>query len=172
LKNRSFRDSKLQAYALRSLNFAITGSEVTTNKKNVSVEHIAPQKPDNKEWYENVAQKETSTPDSNSRIYDDYVYKWGNITILEQKLNSSIQNNVWAIKKTGSGKYQGYDASTIKTTVELLSIDSWTADVIDKRTLWFAAAALKIWSRALPNQAIERVDGFKYTKSDSGGLVH
>ena len=172
LKNRSFKDTKLQAYALRNLNFAITGSEVTTDKNDVSVEHIAPRKPDNKEWYLNVAPKETSDPDSNSAIYDDYIYNWGNITILERKLNSSVQNNVWDIKKTGIGKYKGYDDSTIKTTVELLSIEKWTADVIDQRTAWFAAAALNIWSKKLPKQTIERVDGFKYVKPNSGGLVH
>ena len=172
LKNRSFKDTKLQAYALRNLNLAITGSEVTTNKKNVSVEHIAPQKPDDKAWYISVAPKETNDVESKSKAYDDYVYKWGNITILEQKLNSSVQNNIWAVKKVGTGKYKGYEHSTIKTTVELLSIEKWTADVIDQRTAWFAAAALKIWSRDLPKQTIERIDGFKYVKPNSDGLVH
>jgi uncharacterized protein with ParB-like and HNH nuclease domain len=172
LKNRSFKDTKLQAYALRNLNLAITSSEVTTNKKNVSVEHIAPQKPDDKDWYLCVAPKEISDVESKSKSYDDYVYKWGNITILEQKLNSSVQNNVWAIKKTGNGKYKGYQDSTIKTTVELLSIEKWTAEVIDQRTEWFAAAALKIWSKELPKQTIERVDGFKYVKPKSVGVVH
>jgi uncharacterized protein with ParB-like and HNH nuclease domain len=170
LKNRSFKDTKLQAYALRNLNFAITGSEVTTNKKNVSVEHIAPQKPEDKEWYSRVAPKESSDPDSKSKIYDDFIYKWGNITILEQKLNSSVQNNVWAIKKSGTGKFKGYEHSTIKTTAELFSIENWTSDVIDQRTEWFAAAALKIWSKNLPKHATERVDGFKYVKPKSSGL--
>lgn len=172
LKNRSFKDTKLQAYALRNLNFAITGSEVTTNKKNVSVEHIAPQKPEDKEWYSRVAPKESSDQDSKSKTYDDFIYKWGNITILEQKLNSSVQNNVWAIKKSGTGKFKGYEHSTIKTTAELLSIENWTSDVIDQRTEWFAAAALKIWSKNFPNHATERVDGFKYVKPKSSGLVH
>jgi uncharacterized protein with ParB-like and HNH nuclease domain len=172
LKSRSFKDTKLQAYALRNLNFALTGSEVTTNKKNVSVEHIAPQKPDDTQWYTNVAPKEVNDPDSKSKVYDDFVYKWGNITILEQKLNSSVQNAVWEVKKIGTGKYKGYEDSTIKSTVELLSIENWTADVIDQRTAWFAAAALKIWSKDLPKQAIERVDGFKYVKTKSGGVVH
>ena len=172
LKNRSFKDTKLQAYALRSVNFAITGSEVTTNKKNVSVEHIAPQKPEEKEWYLNVASKDSSDSDSKAKIYDDYIYKWGNITILEQKLNSSVQNNIWQIKKVGAGKYKGYDASTIKTTVELIAIENWTAEVIDQRTLWFAEAALKIWSKNLPKQTVERVDGFKYLKPNTIGVVH
>ena len=172
LKNRSFKDTKLQAYALRNLNFAITGSEVTTNKKKVSVEHIAPQKPDSDEWFTNVAKKENANTDSTEKIYEDYVYKWGNITILEQKLNSSVQNNVWAVKKVGVGKYKGYDGSTIKTTVELLSVSEWTADVIDKRTNWFATVALKIWAKELPSQNDVRVDGFKYQKSTSSGIVH
>lgn len=172
LKNRSFKDTKLQAYALRSFNHAITGSEVTTNKKKVSVEHIAPQKPDSNEWFTKVAKKENVDSDSNEKIYEDYVYKWGNITILEQKLNSSVQNNIWSIKKVGVGKYKGYDASTIKTTVELLTIEDWNADVIDKRTIWFASAALKIWSKELPTQVDVRVDGFKYVKSNSSSVVH
>ena len=161
IKNRSLKDTKLQAYALRSVNLAITGSEVTTNKKNVSVEHIAPQKPDSNEWYSKIAIKENLDPDSSEKVYEDYVYRWGNITILEQKLNSSVQNNVWGIKKTGTGKYKGYDASTIKTTVELLSIENWTAEVIEMRTIWFAEISLKLWSRELPGNAAIRVDGFK-----------
>jgi hypothetical protein len=172
LKNRSFKDTKLQAYALRSINYAITGSEVTTNKKKVSVEHIAPQKPDSDDWFVEVAKKENSDPDSNEKIYEDYIYKWGNITILEQKLNSSVQNNVWATKKVGVGKYKGYDASTIKTTVELLSINEWNSDVIEKRTLWFANVALKIWPKELPTQTDVRVDGFKYVRPGGNGVVH
>lgn len=162
LKNRSFKDTKLQAYALRKLNYAITGSEVTTNKKNVSVEHIAPQKPDNIDWYSRVAKKESSDNESGEKVYEDYVYAWGNITILEQKLNSSIQNNVWSIKKTGMGKFTGYSASTIKTTVELLTIEDWNAEVIDQRTTWFANSALKIWSKDLPSSKDIRIDGFHF----------
>jgi uncharacterized protein with ParB-like and HNH nuclease domain len=172
IKNRSFRDTKLQAYALRNINYAITGSEVTTNRKNVSVEHIAPQKPDSDDWYSKVAKKETSESEPAAKIYEDFVYKWGNITILEQKLNSSVQNNIWAIKKTGTGRYKGYEHSTIKTTVELLSIAEWNADVIDKRTIWFANSALKIWARELPSQSDIRVDGFRYVPPNRNSVIH
>jgi len=163
LTSKSTRDTKLQAYALRSICLGLTGSEVTTNRNKVSVEHIAPQKPQDQEWYDRVAKKETGENDpEGTKIYEDYVYQWGNITILEQKLNSSVQNNVWGIKKLGLGKNKGYNGSSIAATKELLEIEEWNSDVIEKRTIWFSECALKFWAKELPSASV-RLEGFKYT---------
>jgi uncharacterized protein with ParB-like and HNH nuclease domain len=163
LSTKLTRDSKLQAYALRSVCLGLTGTDVTTNRNRVSVEHIAPQNPENSEWFNKIAKKELSEDDpENSKTYEDYVYQWGNLTILEQKLNSSIQNSLWSIKKNGSGRYKGYNGSSIATTVELLDIDDWTSDVIEKRTQWFVECALKFWCKSPFALQPSRLNGFKY----------
>jgi uncharacterized protein with ParB-like and HNH nuclease domain len=168
LTTKSTRDTKLQAYALRSICLGITGSEITTNRKDVSVEHIAPQNPQDQEWYERVAKLDNDDSDSEVlKVYEDYVYQWGNITILEQRLNSSVRNNVWNIKKSGLGKNKGYNVSTIATTAELMEIEQWTADVIEKRTIWFAKVALKFWAKEVPLRGFNRVDGFKYVEASN-----
>ena len=164
LLTRSFRDSKLQAYALRMLNLAITGSEVITERREVSVEHIAPQKPADEVWYLKVAKKELEPEDTeDTATYENYVNKWGNLTILERKLNSTVQNNIWDLKKEGVGKKKpGYRNSTVATTSELLVVQDWTREVIDSRTAWFADCALVIWSKSLPSAKFPQVQGYKF----------
>jgi hypothetical protein len=164
LLTKSFRDSKLQAYALRTLNLGITGSEVITERREVSVEHIAPQKPADETWYAKVAKIELEPNDpEETPTYENYVNKWGNLTILERKLNSTVQNNVWELKKEGVGKKDGYRKSNIATTLELLEISDWNQEVIDARTVWFADCALVLWGKSLPSAKFPQVQGFKYT---------
>ena len=159
------RDTSLQAYALRSICLAITGTEVTTIKKEVSVEHIAPQKPQDSLWYDVIAAKDTTENDpEGTKVYEDYLYQWGNLTILEQRLNSSVRNNIWQIKKEGLGKNKGYNGSSIVTTVELMEIENWTSEVISARTIWFADSALLVWSRELPEGKPALIPGFRYSQ--------
>lgn len=140
------RDTGLQAFVMRSLCYGLTGSDVTTNKKEVSVEHIAPQKPKLNLWYERIAQIET---DSNESSYEDYLYMWGNITILEKKLNSSVSNSTWETKLSGNEKYRGYSASGIAVTKDLLTVQEWNREQILNRTKWVAENAVKYWPREL-----------------------
>jgi hypothetical protein len=140
------RDTSLQAFVMRSLCVGLTGSDVTTSKKEVSVEHIAPQKPKLSLWYERIANIET---DANELSYEDYLYMWGNITILEKKLNSSVSNSTWETKLAGTEKYKGYRASGIVVTNDLLGVKEWNKEQILKRTKWVAENAIKYWPREL-----------------------
>ena len=143
------KETKLQAYVMRSLCFGITGSDVTTDRREVSVEHIAPQNPRSEAWYEFVAPKEA---EGDAKSYGDYVYRWGNITILENKLNSSVRDAEWNIKKSGNGRRGGYNVSSIQVTRDLLPIENWNADMIDKRSNWIADQALLFWKKELPRE--------------------
>ena len=163
---RSSRDTRMQAYVMRSLCYGITGSDVTTSRYEVSVEHIAPQNPlpeSAAEWYEMVAPIETV---GDGATYDDYVYRWGNITILEKKLNSSVGQNVWKVKRDGKPgseampKFKGYRASNIEVTKHLLSIECWTASLIDRRSEWIASQALIYWKRELPKAGPNQISPF------------
>lgn len=162
----SSRDTRMQAYVMRSLCYGITGSDVTTSRYEVSVEHIAPQNPlpeSAAEWQTAVAPAETA---GDGLTYDDYVYRWGNITILEKKLNSSVGQNVWYIKREGKpgfetiSKFKGYRASNIEVTKHLLNIESWTAEQIDRRSEWIASQALIYWKRELPKAGPNQITAF------------
>jgi hypothetical protein len=163
---RSSRDTRMQAYVMRSLCYGITGSDVTTSRYEVSVEHIAPQNPlpeSASEWHERVAPVETV---GDGPTYDDYVYRWGNITILEKKLNSSVGQNVWKVKREGKpgsetiSKFKGYRASNIEVTKHLLDTESWTAVLIDRRSEWIASQALIYWKRELPKAGPNQISAF------------
>jgi hypothetical protein len=163
---RSSRDTRMQAYVMRSLCYGITGSDVTTSRYEVSVEHIAPQNPlpeSAVEWHERVAPVETL---GDGPTYDDYVYRWGNITILEKKLNSSVGQNVWKVKREGKpgyetiSKFKGYRASNIEVTKHLLDTESWTAGLIDRRSEWIASQALIYWKRELPKAGPNQISAF------------
>jgi hypothetical protein len=164
--SRSSRDTRMQAYVMRSLCYGITGSDVTTSRYEVSVEHIAPQNPlpeSAAEWYAKVAAVETV---GDGPTYDDYVYRWGNITILEKKLNSSVGQNVWNVKKEGKpgsetiSKFKGYRASNIEVTKHLLNIEDWTAAQIDRRSEWIASQALIYWKRELPKAGPNQISAY------------
>lgn len=163
---RSSRDTRMQAYVMRSLCYGITGSDVTTSRYEVSVEHIAPQNPlpeSASEWHERVAPAESV---GDGPTYDDYVYRWGNITILEKKLNSSVGQNVWKVKREGKpgsetiSKFKGYRASNIEVTKHLLDTESWTAALIDRRSEWIASQALIYWKRELPKAGPNQISAF------------
>jgi uncharacterized protein with ParB-like and HNH nuclease domain len=163
---RGSRDTSMQAYVMRSLCYGITGSDVTTSRYEVSVEHIAPQNPlpeSAEDWYATVAPAE-SIEDGLS--YEDYVYRWGNITILEKKLNSSVGQNVWMIKREGkpgvevNKKFQGYRASNIEVTKHLLNLESWSSEEINRRSEWIASQALIYWKRELPKGGPNQISAY------------
>jgi hypothetical protein len=164
--SRSSRDTRMQAYVMRSLCFGITGSDVTTSRYEVSVEHIAPQNPlpeSAAEWFDKVAAIEN---DGDGPTYDDYVYRWGNITILEKKLNSSVGQSIWSVKKEGKpgseniSKFKGYRASNIEVTKHLLNIEDWTAEQIDRRSEWIASQAIIYWKRELPKAGPNQISAY------------
>ena len=155
---KSSRDTKMQAYVMRSLCFGITGSDVTTVRREVSVEHIAPQKPRGTFWFDSVAPLEGGPEDGN---YEDYVYKWGNITILERKLNSTVRDGDWNLKKNGDGVKLSYKDSSIEVTKHLLGAAIWTKASIDHRTQWIAAQALIYWKKELPNSAVANLQRYQ-----------
>lgn len=153
------RDTSLQAFVMRSICYGLTGSDVTTSKKEVSVEHIAPQKPKLSFWYDKIAQVETSADELS---YEDYLFMWGNITILEKRLNSSVSNSTWEIKLAGNEKNKGYAASGIVVTKDLLSIPEWNFDLILKRTKWIADCAVQYWPRELGPLPGGKLKSFNY----------
>lgn len=96
--------------------------------------------------------------------YDEETRKFmintlGNMTMLPQRLNSSISNAKWSIKKEGNKKQSGlaYYASDIVTLKNVIRMKEWNEDSIIERANWLADVAVKIWPSYLPGQEDDSV---------------
>ena len=90
----------------------------------VHVEHIYPQTPAEPKW-PNHAQ---------------IINRLGNLTLLGRRINTSIKNADFATKQT-----QGYVGSDILMTQELLPLDHWDPEAINKRQRELSQWAFEIW---------------------------
>jgi len=135
----------LQFYVLKKLNYGITQVEVIWDQSDLHVEHIAPQKPKKADnWFDLVAPQESDDP--NVETYDDKVQKWGNLSLLEFEINSSIKNAEWDQKVTGIADKKGLSHSNIEITSELVVLPVWNSELIASRTAWIARAMVALSS--------------------------
>ena len=146
LDNLMWTDStKLQRYILRRIEKS-TGGAIAGQP---TIEHLAPRTPGNHgdHWYSAVASKDT--PDKFERTYDDYVGCWGNLTLLEHSLNSSIQNAPWHIKVPGDpeSQYQGLTASNYNLNSKIIESQAWTIQHILSRSEWLKETTLELTGR-------------------------
>ena len=74
-------------------------------------------------------------------MYDDYVDSWGNLTLLESRLNKSIKNSEWPVKLNGAGRYHGISASNYNLNKKIRLLTKWTADLIKHRENWIVSYA-------------------------------
>lgn len=86
----------------------------------LNIEHVMPQNPRN-EWYDilNVDQE----------TYERNVNRLGNLTLASISDNSRMQNRLWDYKNKILA-----NTSHLKINKEILEIDQWTIEEIDKRT--------------------------------------
>ena len=93
--------------------------------RKVHVEHIYPQNP-----------QAGLKLDHHNRIID----KIGNLTLLSRKLNTTIKNSPFKIKK------EYYRNSELLLTQGLVNFESWTENEITNRQTFLSEAANKIWN--------------------------
>jgi hypothetical protein len=125
------------SYALRKIEAALDPHEkVIKAPSQVHVEHIMPRTPTDF-WLERAGD---DVP------YDQTVRRWGNLTLLLGKVNSSISNGDWDAKKHGAAGTGGYSTSAIVMTRTLASLPDWDATLIDLRARWLAIVATRVWS--------------------------
>jgi len=135
--------SALQRYLLLRLATADGGDVVDT----AEIEHLAPQSPeDTSHWYGAIA--DGTNPDNKGNVYEDYVYSWGNLTLLEQSLNRSIRNETWPKKRDGVGRFKGIKASTYNVNQVIKTLPGWTAESILSREKWMMESALLLVSES------------------------
>lgn len=153
---------ELQNYVLKRVNYAITGVGLIWNQQSIHVEHLAPQNPAaTSNWFDRVAPKTSTDPDKPT--YEDYVGKWGNLSLLEFEINTSIGNAEWSVKVSGiqSNLQKGLADSQVTMTKDVSKFAEWTGDTINRRTEWVAAAMAEITSISALNGQQPNVQSFK-----------
>lgn len=114
-----------------------------------SLEHLMP-----KSWKENWP----LTSGISEEQRECAVLCLGNLAMLPSKLNTSISNASWKIKKEGKGNNLGlvHYSSDIETLTNVVSQREWNEATISERADWVAKQALKIWPSYLPEEGEER----------------
>jgi len=144
----------LVRYLYYRINEQLTHNQDTIrfDSKTLHVEHISPEGATDY-WHLSVGTSAIDEPEKSAR-YLEYVNLIGNQTLLEFKINSSIRNEDWPVKKTGIADptYQGYTDSSIKITTDLLNFDKWEIANIKRRNRWFVETFLAIWSPTSSHQ--------------------
>lgn len=97
----------------------------------VHIEHIMPQKLSNS-WRISLG--------SEVVFHDEYINKYGNLTLLFWKLNIPASNNGFSVKKTF------YKKSQVEITQLLLEQGRWGLAQIDERQRWLAELADEVWA--------------------------
>lgn len=128
---KDIRKTKLSKYILEKIEHFIDTNKEKISKK-ITVEHILP-KTLNKEWKEYL--------NKNKLEADELVDRIGNMTLLLGKVNRKAQNNFFTKKRDDFYK----EMTNLKINEPLKSIESWTKDDIEKRQIWLAEYATKIW---------------------------
>lgn len=158
----------LQLYVLGSLEEARAGQGGVWAVQGLHIEHLAPQRPaSDADWYSHVAKVK---PGVGLPSYSDYVSKWGNLTLLEFEINTSIGNSSWSKKLQGvtvsdtnenDENFRGLKNSLISVTTDLTGFNSWTAQLIDQRTSWVADGIVTLTNLNSINGLSQRVSAFK-----------
>jgi hypothetical protein len=133
-------------HMLRYLLYRIEESQGGGLSASTDLEHLAPQSPaaHSAYWHGKIAS--TSEPDASGLLYENYVDSWGNITLLESKLNKSIKNSEWPQKVAGVGNYKGLNASNYSVNSTLKTLPEWTGEMIRHRESWLTECALSLVS--------------------------
>jgi len=119
----------------------------------IQVEHILPRNPS----------AEVMEQFDKPEMYDHYRYLFGNLTLLEKSINSSVSNNGFSEKKLGFSQSQflitnsivkrpnvGVNTQINRATQDLKQFSEWTSDSIIKRQEMLIRFAHKVWNVPIP----------------------
>ena len=131
-RNQSMGRQYIVNYIFRSIENQLSPEEKTLlNTQGVHIEHIMPQTL-SPEWKAVLGE--------DVGLHESYVNRWGNLTLLGGKLNSSASNRSFGDKKSN------YEQSKIALAVELVGYQSWGLEQIDERQKKLAVIADDLWS--------------------------
>jgi len=139
-------NNRLIKYSLYRINEEMSNNigTISFNTSHLHVEHLAPES--SKNWLDIIVPGVKKVEDQ-QEIYESNVEFLGNKTLLEFILNISIQDETWAVKKTGkvAEDAQGLKDSQINMVKDLLVFDEWDMRKIESRTQWIADCLMQIW---------------------------
>ncbi|HYC57040.1 MAG TPA: DUF262 domain-containing HNH endonuclease family protein [Candidatus Binatia bacterium] len=137
--NLSNGQAKILLYMLeRSIRNDERQSTALMGASRYSLEHLMPKK-----WRNHWG----TLPAEEAHRRDQALRKLGNLSLLSTKLNTSIRDGAWEIKKNGSKGRHGLQhyASSLETLAPYLSRSVWDDSAIYERGRWLAEQALRVW---------------------------
>lgn len=134
-------ENKIALYILKKISQNYIDSTFSIND-NASLEHIVPEKYN--KWEEYIrGNNELKIDDEDvslKKFLESLIYRLGNMTILSEKDNSKLGNELFDVKKE-----QIFSKSKFKMNKDLSEVGLWNKEQIDARQENFAKQALKIW---------------------------
>lgn len=130
-KNKQINTNKynlLTKYILSKLEVEYGGIEPVLSSKDVTIEHILPQNPDDL-WADNFSNVDLQ----------DYIFRIGNLTLLE------LNRNRDASRKSFPQKQQIFSGSSFKLSNEKINYENWSVTSISNRQTDMANRAATIW---------------------------
>ncbi|MBM7616723.1 hypothetical protein JOC36_000256 [Weissella uvarum] len=121
---------EIARFILRKFEHLDDLTKTVNGNKDVHIEHIMPQKPENIETW-----GFSSTEDA---TFNEHLWALGNLVLLDSKKNTSIKNHNFEQKK------EQYRLSGLKQAKDLCEYSEWNAHTIDQRTEEIAERAVTI----------------------------
>ncbi len=128
IKTTQSRNAKIVRYILRKLEKQMGGAEFDEDSPHYSIEHVLPQSP------------QAGWEAFSDRDMEDFVYRLGNMTMLETGLNRNLGNQPYSAKRAV------YRQSTLSITQSLAEENAeWTPERLLARQSQMANIAKTIW---------------------------
>lgn len=128
LDTTSHRNKRVVRYILFELERQMGNSDPEFESDKISVEHIFPENPE--DGWEHM----------DSVDGEQYLYRLGNMTLLETAKNKDIGNKEYAAKRVA------YESSQFRLTIQTAeNYSEWNRDKVNARQRWMARQACGIW---------------------------
>lgn len=143
-------NNSISTYLLLNIVLAQPGLEDTNITSTLTLEHVLPERADfekeSDNWFDpGFLTKNGQNKSLNEEIFNDYLDRIGNHTILVNADNIDLSNKPYDYKLNTYKKY-GSDKITNGTTdLSVSKFNKWNADAIEKRQKALAVEAKKIW---------------------------
>jgi len=141
-------------------------SERVDFERSLTLEHLMPQESNPKHWPLPCDSKDEKAIEEAMNARRRVIHGIGNLTLLTQKLNSSISNGPWGEKVKEILRY-----TRMNLNHSLSAVDQWSEESIKDRAGKLFARALAIWPRP-PAKGIDLQLVFNKPTKQSGDRKH
>ncbi len=128
LRTTNSRNKRISRFILFNMEAHLSGRELAFESAKYSIEHVLPENPSDA-W-----------PQFGDRQREAFIYRLGNLTLLETAVNRKLGNFGYEQKRPV------LEASRLQVSRDLAqNYDIWTVDKIEERQNWMAKQATSIW---------------------------